>query len=187
MSPRVPRSLRSSPIDLGSNSSRHCSQPCTKACPRCPPLWTHNDWHPSNLLWASDGSVETIFDFGLADRTCAVHDIATAIERTAIRWLELGQGADDTIADPEAALALLAGYATILPLSRADTTTVVRLLPLVHLEFALSEIDYFTGVVADTASAAMAWDDYLVGHADWFLSAPGQDFLRRIDGTGLRA
>jgi Ser/Thr protein kinase RdoA (MazF antagonist) len=152
-----------------------------------PPLWTHNDWHPSNLLWASDGSVETIFDFGLADRTCAVHDIATAIERTAIRWLELGQGADDTIADPEAALALLAGYATILPLSRADTTTVVRLLPLVHLEFALSEIDYFTGVVADTASAAMAWDDYLVGHADWFLSAPGQDFLRRIDGTGLRA
>ncbi len=32
------------------------------------PLWTHNDWHPSNLLWAADGRVETVFDFGLADR-----------------------------------------------------------------------------------------------------------------------
>jgi len=145
------------------------------------PLWTHNDWHPSNLLWADDDSVATIFDFGLADRTCAVHDIATAIERTAIRWLDLGQGVDNAIGDPAAARALLAGYATIAPLSRADLTTIVRLVPLVHVEFALSEIDYFTSVVADPASAALAWDGYLIGHADWFRSAAGQDFLRAID------
>jgi Ser/Thr protein kinase RdoA (MazF antagonist) len=150
------------------------------------PLWTHNDWHPSNLLWADDGSVRTVFDFGLADRTCAVHDIATAIERTAVQWLKLGQGEDATIADPDAALALLAGYATIAPLSRSNLATIVRLLPLVHVEFALSEIDYFTGVVADPASAALAWDEYLVGHAAWFRSAPGQDFLRRIDAKGFR-
>jgi Ser/Thr protein kinase RdoA (MazF antagonist) len=150
------------------------------------PLWTHNDWHPSNLLWADDGSVRTVFDFGLADRTCAVHDIATAIERTAVQWLKLGQGEDATIADPDAALALLAGYARIEPLSRSDIATIVRLLPLVHVEFALSEIDYFTGVVADPASAALTWDEYLVGHAAWFRSAPGQDFLRRIDAKGFR-
>jgi Ser/Thr protein kinase RdoA (MazF antagonist) len=149
------------------------------------PLWTHNDWHPSNLLWADDGSVRTVFDFGLADRTCAVHDIATAVERTAVQWLKLGQGEDATIADPDAALALLAGYATIQPLSRSDIATIVRLLPLVHVEFALSEIDYFTGVVADPASAALAWDEYLVGHAAWFRTAPGQDFLRRIDAKGF--
>jgi Ser/Thr protein kinase RdoA (MazF antagonist) len=150
------------------------------------PLWTHNDWHPSNLLWAEDGSVRTVFDFGLADRTCAVHDIATAIERSAVQWLKLGQGEDATIADPDAAVALLAGYATIQPLSRSDIATIVRLLPLVHVEFALSEIDYFTGVVADPASAALARDEYLVGHAAWFRSAPGQDFLRRIDAKGFR-
>jgi len=150
------------------------------------PLWTHNDWHPSNLLWADDGSVRTVFDFGLADRTCAVHDIATAIESTAVQWLKLGQGEDATIADPDAAIALLAGYATIQPLSRSDIATIVRLLPLVHVEFALSEIDYFTEVVADPASAALAWDEYLVGHAAWFRSAPGQDFLGRIDAKGFR-
>ena len=144
------------------------------------PLWTHNDWHPSNLLWTREGAVRTVFDFGLADRTNAVHDIATAIERTAVRWLDLGQGADDAIADPETALALLAGYATVLPLSRAEIAAIVSLLPLVHVEFALSEADYFTAVVVDTESAAMAWDGYLVDHAEWFFSPPGQNFLRRI-------
>lgn len=144
------------------------------------PLWTHNDWHPSNLLWTREGAVRTVFDFGLADRTSAVHDIATAIERTAVRWLDLGQGADEAIADPETALALLAGYATVLPLSRAEIAAIASLLPLVHVEFALSEAEYFTAVVADTASAAMAWDGYLIDHADWFFSPPGRDFLRRI-------
>ncbi|PZO75836.1 MAG: aminoglycoside phosphotransferase [Sphingomonas taxi] len=144
------------------------------------PLWTHNDWHPSNLLWTNDGRVRTAFDFGLADRTCAVHDIATAIERTAVRWLDLGQGTDD-IGDSNAALALLAGYATVAPLGRAVLAAIVRVLPLVHLEFALSEIDYFTAVVEDPASAALAWDGYVIGHAEWFLSTPGQDFLRAIE------
>jgi len=144
------------------------------------PLWTHNDWHPSNLLWTREGAVRTMFDFGLADRTSAVHDIATAIERTAVRWLDLGQGADDAIADPETALALVAGYATVLSLSHAEIAAIVSLLPLVHAEFALSEADYFTAVVADAESAAMAWEGYLIDHANWFFSPPGQEFLRRI-------
>ncbi|RZM10633.1 MAG: hypothetical protein EOP67_68180 [Sphingomonas sp.] len=81
----------------------------------------------------------------------------------------------------QAALALLAGYATVAPIGRADVEAIVRLLPLVHLEFALSEIEYFTAVVEDLASAALAWDDYLIGHAEWFQSAPGEDFLRAIE------
>ncbi|WP_242008158.1 phosphotransferase [Sphingomonas ginsenosidivorax] len=147
-------------------------------------LWTHNDWHPSNLLWADDGSVETVFDFGLADRTCAAHDLAIAIERTAFAWLELGQGRDDGIGDPGAALALIAGYAAIRPQSHADIAAALRLLPLVHVEFALSEIAYFAGVVGDVEAASLAWDGYLLGHADWFRSAAGLDFLARVDARG---
>ena len=50
--------------------------------PALEPLWTHNDLHASNLLW-SDASkaarASTTIDFGLADRTNAVHDIACAM------------------------------------------------------------------------------------------------------------
>jgi len=146
-----------------------------------PPLWTHNDWHPSNLLWAQDGSVRTVFDFGLATRTCALHDLATAIERTAFRWLELEQGRDDRLGDVDAALSILSGYRSVTPFSRDDAETLVRLLPLVHIEFALSEADYFAGIVGDPDQATMAWQDYLIGHGDWFLSPAGQDFLRRFE------
>lgn len=146
-----------------------------------PPLWTHNDWHPSNLLWAGDGEVRTIFDFGLADRTCALHDIATAIERCAIAWLRLDPGGDDVPADAGAASALLAGYRTILPLGAAELDTLVRLLPLVHVEFALSEIDYFAGILGEPDHAALAWDGYLVGHAEWFLSSSGSRFLGQLE------
>lgn len=151
-----------------------------------PPLWTHNDWHPSNLLWTDAGTVATTIDFGLADRTCALHDLATAIERTAIAWLDLGQGRDADIASAEAACALLAGYATERALGAGAVETIVRLLPLVHLEFALSEIDYFAGVVGNPAHADLAWADYLLGHADWFASSAGQDFLHRIMQQALR-
>jgi Ser/Thr protein kinase RdoA (MazF antagonist) len=56
------------------------------------PLWTHNDFHASNLMWSEDGGrpeVTGIIDFGLADRTNAVHDLATAIERNIVEWLRI--------------------------------------------------------------------------------------------------
>lgn len=146
-----------------------------------PPLWTHNDWHPSNILWSADGAASTIFDFGLAAPTCAAHDIATAIERTAIRWLDLPTDGDGQLADGAAALALLEGYGSVLPLGRAGLETVIRLLPLVHVEFALSEADYFAGILNDHGQATLAWQDYLIDHADWFLRPAGQDFLRYLE------
>ncbi|WP_159980619.1 MULTISPECIES: phosphotransferase enzyme family protein [unclassified Novosphingobium] len=148
---------------------------------RQPALWTHGDWHPSNLLWSAEGTVVTTFDFGLAARTCALHDLATAIERTAIPWLE----PDHAPADAQAALALLAGYDTVLPLSRDDVETTIALLPLVHIEFALSEVDYFAGILADPEQAALAWKDYLIDHADWFLFPAGQDFLAQVGNGAL--
>ena len=57
--------------------------------PGLAPLWTHNDWHASNLLWSSrepHAEVASILDFGLSDRTSAVYDLATAIERNTIPW-----------------------------------------------------------------------------------------------------
>lgn len=148
-------------------------------------LWTHNDWHPSNLLWSAQGEVATVFDFGLATQTCALHDLATAIERCAIPWLDLGNDAPME-GDVATALVLVQAYCEIAPLSTSDLVTLLDLLPLVHIEFAMSEVDYFAGILKDEAQASMAWDDYLIGHARWFGSDNGKSFLRQLrEGMGL--
>ena len=148
-----------------------------------PPLWTHNDWHPSNLLWTEAGEVAHVLDFGLADRTCALHDLAVALERTAVRWLEL-TASHDSIAEPGAARALLAGYHAVIPLRSADRALLARLLPLVHVEFALSEAASFHGVLGRPGDADLAWHGYLIGHADWFLGPEGRALLAVVAEGG---
>lgn len=153
-----------------------------------PGLWTHNDWHGSNLLWGStadDAQVSCVLDFGLADRTFALFDLAMAVERSGIPWLELDSGgsAPPALDDIDA---LLEGYASVKPLSSADRRTLTALLPLVHVDFALSEIAYFQGVVGSTASADVAYRAYLLGHTRWFSTIQGErllDHLNRSSGS----
>ena len=147
-----------------------------------PPLWTHNDWHASNLLWSSDGpqaEVSSVLDFGLADRTFALFDLATAVERNGIPWLDLDHGGT-AVAALNAVDALLAGYHQIKPLAAHDLLTLTALLPLVHVDFALAEVAYFDGVVGSRASADIAYHAYLLGHARWFAGEQGQNLLEHL-------
>lgn len=146
-----------------------------------PVLWAHNDWHVSNLLWSTPDATATvsgIIDFGLASPTSALYDLATAIERNAIAWLDLDKG--DQAVRSDIALALIHGYHQVLPLSAARLQLLVDLLPVVHLDFALSEVEYFHGVTGSTANADVAYDTFLLGHAAWFHSAPGQRLLATL-------
>src|SRR5689334_4359842 len=147
------------------------------------PQWVHGDWHPSNLTWTSaapDARVAGIFDLGLANRTFAVHDLALALERAVVSWLDLPETGTAT-ADLAAAAVLLDGYQTVRRLTGAEAAALPLLLPVVHVEYALSEADYFTGVAVspemDTANADLAYD-YLIGHARWFGQPPGAALLR---------
>ena len=146
---------------------------------RLPPLWTHNDWHASNLLWR-DGAVSAVLDFGLADRTCALHDLATAIERNIVRWLDL-PGAPPDIVDYAGLDALLEGYQSVTPLAAWERQALAALLPVVHVEFALNEADYFLGVLGARQRADVAYDTYLLGHADWFAGPQGQALLAHLE------
>jgi Ser/Thr protein kinase RdoA (MazF antagonist) len=157
--------------------------------PHLTPLWTHNDLHASNLLW-SDGSerarATAVIDFGLADRTNAVHDIAHAIERNIVEWLVLVQNPDrpdDVPVHLDHLEALLEGYESVRPLMHEEATALAPMTALCHAEFALSETDYFLGVLHyPDEKARMAYDGWLVGHAAWFSSAAGKrliDALRR--------
>ena len=156
--------------------------PIGRAAPRLAelrPQWTHGDWHPSNLTWTSaapDAQVAGIFDFGLANRTLAVHDLALALERAVVSWLDLPETGTAT-ADLAAAAVLLDGYQTVRPLTGAEAVALPLLLPVVHVEYALSEADYFTSVAASPANADLAYE-YLIGHARWFGQPPGVALLR---------
>lgn len=149
---------------------------------RQPALWTHNDWHASNLLWSEDSpqaQVVAVLDFGLSDRTFALFDLATAIERNLVPWLELDQGRA-AVADLDALDALLQGYASVRPLSRNDLLALAALLPLAHADFALSEVLYFHGLLGSEDNAALAYDNYLVGHTRWFVDSEGQRLLNHL-------
>lgn len=141
--------------------------------------WGHNDWHVSNLLWQGDGaaaSISTVFDFGLTARTSALFDLATAIERNAVDWLASG----GPVAYPETALALLDGYRHQRPLTPAQVVLLADLLPVVHLDFALSEVEYFDAITGSRANADVAYHTFLIGHADWFASTAGRCLLDAV-------
>ncbi len=155
--------------------------PLLAALPR---QWGHGDWHPSNLTWTTagpDAVVAGVFDFGLANRTFAVHDLATALERAAVSWLDLAD-AGRAEADLEAIDAFLDGYESVRPLSAAEAVALPEVFPVVHVEYALSEVEYFAHVVSSAANADLAYDGYLLGHAAWFATPDGTavlDHLRR--------
>lgn len=145
------------------------------AQPRC---WTHGDWHVSNLCWSGDDDaarVSCVLDFGLAAATFALFDLATAIERNAIAWLALEQHAP--AARPTIARALIAGYASERPLTAADRVLLAQLLPRVHMDFALSEVEYFHAVTGDAHAADVAYDTFLLAHAAWFGTPEGRALL----------
>ncbi|GAA0259684.1 phosphotransferase enzyme family protein [Rhodanobacter caeni] len=146
---------------------------------RQPRRWAHGDWHVSNLCW-SDGGAEAhitdVLDFGLAAANFALFDIATAIERNAIAWLAL----DADAAHADIARALIEGYRQVRPLDAADIHLLADLLPLVHVDFALSEVEYFHGITQSRANADVAYDTFLRGHAAWFGTREGQSLLQAI-------
>jgi Ser/Thr protein kinase RdoA (MazF antagonist) len=146
-----------------------------------PSQWGHGDWHPSNLTWTSaapDAQVAGVFDFGLANRTSAVHDLAIALERSVVAWLDLAETGSAGV-DFAAADALLAGYQSVRPLSAVEAVALPLVLPVVHVEYALSEIEYFTDVVHSAGNADLAYG-YLVGHCRWFAGPEGRALLGHL-------
>ena len=150
--------------------------------PQLAPLWTHNDFHSSNLFWSdrgADARATAVIDFGLCDRTNAVHDLAHAIERNIVEWLVL---VNDR-ARPERVpvhldhlWALLEGYESVRPLSHEEAMALRPMTALCHAEFALSEADYFLRVLHSDEKAHMACEGYLVSHAQWW-RGPGAALL----------
>lgn len=146
------------------------------------PRWAHGDWHPSNLGWSSAGplaQVSAVFDLGLANRTFAAHDLAIALERSTVSWLELAE-TGNAEADLDAVDALLDGYEAHRRLEAAELAALAEVLPVVHLEYAVSEVEYFSDVVQSPGHADLAYDKYLIGHARWFERPAGAALVEHL-------
>jgi Ser/Thr protein kinase RdoA (MazF antagonist) len=149
---------------------------------RLPRQWGHGDWHPSNLTWTSaapSAGVVAVFDFGLSNRTFAVHDLAVAIERTTVGWLDLAESGRAQ-ADLAGLDALLDGYQAVRPFSPAEAAALPEVLPVCHVEYALSEVEYFAGVLGSPGLADLAYHGYLLDHANWFTTPDGQALLAHL-------
>ena len=147
------------------------------------PLWTQNDFHASNLMWSGteeNAVVTGVVDFGLADRTNAVHDLATAIERNIIEWLRMDEPQVD-IVHLDHLDAMLAGYRKIRPVSYEEAWALIAMLPLVHCEFALSETDYFLNILHSEERAYLAYEGYFLAHAEWFRGTAGRRLLEHLE------
>ena len=160
--------------------------------PALSPLWTHNDLHASNLFW-SDRSphahATSVIDFGLADRTNAVYDLAQAIERNIVEWLVLMQdpnAGDEVPVHLDHLWAMLDGYELYASSAAQKQPHWPRCCAICHAEFALTEADYFLGVLHSPEKARVATRDYLVGHAQWF-RGPGRERSRAFAAMGRNA
>ena len=141
------------------------------------PLWVHNDLHASNVFWtdrSEQASARSVIDFGLCNRGWAVADLATALERNTIAWLESDPARMGRI---PLALSLLEGYCALRPLGTAERQALPLLLELAHLEYSLSEVDYFWGITRNERNATLAYQDFLLGHVRWFGSRAGREYL----------
>lgn len=153
--------------------------------PKLALLWTHNDLHPSNLFWSDatpSAHATAVIDFGLCDRTNAVHDLAHAIERSIVEWLVLVNDPEHPELVPvhmDHLWALLDGYESVRPLSSAEAAALAPMLALCHAEFALSEADYFLSVLHSSEKAYMACEGYLLSHAEWW-RGPGAVLLDEL-------
>jgi len=156
--------------------------------PELDALWVHNDWHASNLFWSDagvDAQVRAIIDFGLCNRGLAVVDLATALERNTVAWLDLDgdpREAGGAIGRVPLAQAVLDGYCAVRALRPAERQALPLLMPLAHVEYALSEVDYFHGVLANAHNARLAYPNFLLGHVRWFGGRHGRDYLAGLRG-----
>jgi Ser/Thr protein kinase RdoA (MazF antagonist) len=141
--------------------------------------WVHNDWHASNLFWDPGVVPRTVcaaIDFGLSNRGWAISDLATALERNTIAWLEPGEA----IGRLPLARALLEGYCAVRPLTAAERIALPLVLPLAHVEYALSEVDYFHGILGNDENAKLACPKFLLGHLQWFAGGEGGAYLDAV-------
>jgi Ser/Thr protein kinase RdoA (MazF antagonist) len=134
-----------------------------------PEIWIHGDPQANNHFFLGE-EVAAVIDFHLATVAPRLLDLAIALDRNGLLWLEIMAGNAEAWDEPSLR-GLLEGYG---PLTAAEANLLPRLLPLAQVDFALSLLTYYLTIERNEARAAWAWDVFVLGHARWHASASGQ-------------
>jgi Ser/Thr protein kinase RdoA (MazF antagonist) len=143
--------------------------------PRC---CTHGDWHANNLFF-TDNHVSAVIDFHLADFGYRVYDLAVALDRNAVLWLDILAGDTDAVRY-DILSAFIAGYLEVGSLTDAERAILPDLLAIHQLDLALTNIAYYEGVEGDRARANWAYETYLLQHTRCYATPWGDQLRKRL-------
>ena len=141
--------------ERGARIARAISCRARRCCPRSQPLWTHNDLHASNLFWSDTSddapvprqSSISVWPTAPTPSTIMAH----AIERNIVEWLALdarsAQPGEGCLCTSIICTRCLRVMNLCAPLSDEEAAALAPMAALCHAEFALSEADYFLGVL----------------------------------------
>ncbi|RRC95880.1 phosphotransferase enzyme family protein [Schaalia canis] len=142
-----------------------------------PRLWIHGDGHCSNMMYAGE-EVCAVFDFGLSAVSTAVADLAIALERNTLLWLEILDGKSDAYR-MDTARAILRGYQSLRPLSSTEAALLPHMMRAVHVDPALDWIPYHL-ISGRPSNAEWALETFFRGHTAWFSTEAGKRYLDEL-------
>jgi Ser/Thr protein kinase RdoA (MazF antagonist) len=142
------------------------------------PWVSHGDWHANNLFF-SDDEVSSVIDLHLADLSFRMYDLAVALDRNAILWLEILAGNSEAVRY-DVVEEMVRGYASVMPLSGAEVELLTRLLPVHQLDLALSNVDYYLSIEGRPERAEWAYHTYLLDHTRYFAGPEGRRTLAAL-------
>lgn len=149
------------------------------------PRVTHGDWHANNLFFEGD-RIASVIDFHLTDLSFRLYDLAVALDRNGILWLDILNGRTDAVRY-DVLGALLEGYGSVLPIEPEEARLLSVLMPVHQLDLAVSNIEYYYGVEKSAERAEWVYSVYLIEHNRHYQSPSGGkilDFIERTAGNG---
>ena len=143
------------------------------------PWITHGDWHANNLFFRG-GRVSSVIDFHLTDLSFRLYDLAVALDRNCIRWLDIQDGRNDAVRFDLIGL-FLDGYNSVFPIDEDELKFLSILLPVHQLDLAVSNIEYYFGFEQNRARADWVYDVYLTGHLSFYQKSAGREIIEFIE------
>lgn len=143
------------------------------------PWVSHGDWHANNLFFDCD-KVSAVIDFHLTDLSFRLYDLAVALDRNCIQWLEFHDGKIDVVRFDLIGL-FIEGYNSVFPVSGPELKLLSLLMPIHQLDLAISNIEYYLCFEKNEARAEWAYQVYLIEHLKFYQLPGGKEVVKFIE------